>query len=120
MSGIESFKDLDAYRKGYQLALQVYRTTRRFPREELYGITSQLRRAAISVPSNIAEGYRRRSRGEYVQFLHIAYGSCGELETQLDICRDLDFVSEKDYVELATLRSDVSKMLYRLIQSLGQ
>ena len=120
MVGLESFRDLDAYQKGYQLALQVYRTTRRFPREELYGITSQLRRAAISVPSNIAEGYRRRSRGEYLQFLSIAYGSCGELETQLEICRDLGFVVGPDYDKLSTLQSDVSKLLNRLIQSLRQ
>ena len=118
MSDIESFRDLDVYKKGFQLALGIYRTTRRFPREELYGITSQLRRAAISIPSNIAEGYRRRTRGEYLQFLSIAYGSCGELETQLDLCRELGLVCGADFDQLSALQSDVSRMLHRMIQSL--
>ena len=118
MTDIESYRDLDAYKKSYKLALQVYRTTKLLPREELYGLASQLRRASISIPSNISEGYRRRTRAEYVQFLHIAYGSCGEIETQLNICRDLGFIGASTWGELELLRSDVSKLLYRLIQSL--
>ena len=118
MSTIESFKDLNAYKKSFQLAMQIYRTTKQFPREELYGLTSQLRRAATSIPSNIAEGYRRRTRGEYLQFLSIAYGSCGELETQLDLCHELGYLSDIDYGRLSALQSVVSRLLHGLVQSL--
>lgn len=120
MTDIKSVKDMYVYQKGYQLALRTYKTTQRFPKGELYGLTAQLRRAAVSIPSNIAEGHRRHSRNEYVQFLYIAYGSCGEMETQLDISRDLGFISESEYTELYAVQSDVSKLLCRLIQALRQ
>ena len=82
---IQSYKDLLAYQKAYELALEVYKVTNKFPKEEAYGLVSQTRRAAISIPSNIAEGYRRGSRKEYIQFLNIAYGSAAELETQISL-----------------------------------
>ena len=120
MTTIGSFKDLDAYKKSYQLALQIYRMTRQFPVDEKFGLTSQLRRAAVSIPSNIAEGYRRCSRIDYIRFLKIAFGSCGELETQLDLCRDMDLIASSHHARLSALSSDVSKMLYRLMRSLRQ
>jgi four helix bundle protein len=120
MTIIESHKDLDVYKKSYQLALQIYRMTRRFPTEEKYGLTDQLRRAAVSIPSNIAEGYRRYTHTDYVRFLRIAFGSCGELDTQLDLCRDLDLIESTDHARLSALSSDVSKMLHRLIKSLNE
>jgi four helix bundle protein len=75
------FRDLLAWQRAYGLALDVYRATGTFPRDELFGLTSQMRRAAVSVPANIAEGYERRTRGEYSQFLRIARGSLGELSS---------------------------------------
>jgi 23S rRNA-intervening sequence protein len=81
---MESYKDLlTAYQKAYDLVLRVYEATNSYPRKEIYGLVSQMRRSAVSLPCNIAEGYRWRSRKEYVQFLHIALGSCSELETLL-------------------------------------
>jgi four helix bundle protein len=119
MSKICSFKDLDAYQKGYSLALRVFELTREYPKEELYGIVAQMRRAAVSVPSNIAEGYRRNSRKEYVQFLSIAHGSCAELETQLSLSFDLGFMDKAAFERIGALQTDVSKLLLMLIRSLS-
>ena len=99
---MKSYKDLIAYQKAYKLALEIYRITQKFPDSEKYGLSMQMRRAAVSIPSNIAEGYRRGSRKEYVQFLRIAFGSHSELETQISLSVDLKFLSreEKDSVLL--------------------
>jgi len=120
MTSIESFRDLDVYKKSYQLAIQILRITQQFPANEKYVLTDQLRRSAVSIPSNIAEGYRRYSRTDYIHFLRIAFGSCGELETQLEICRDMELIGNSDHEALSAMSTDVSKMLYRLIQSLRQ
>lgn len=115
---IDSYKDLIAYQKAFQLSLEVYRVTKSFPQAELYGIVSQMRRSAVSIPSNIAEGYRRGHRKEYTQFLHIAHGSCGELETLLSISKELQYLKEEDFVKLHKDQDDVSRLLQRLISSL--
>lgn len=114
----QSYKDLIAYQKAFQLSLDVYRVTKTFPQAELYGIISQMRRSAVSVPSNIAEGYRRGHRKEYIQFLHIAHGSCGELETLLSISKELQYLKEEVFVKLYKDQDDVSRLLQRLISSL--
>ena len=101
MSG--SYRDLIAWQKAKSVALDVYRCTRRFPRDEVYGLSSQMRRPAVSVPSNIAEGKGRYSQKEFVQFLYHARGSLLELQTQLSIARDLD------YIDLAAFKSLQSK-----------
>jgi len=119
MSNIESHKDLDVYKKGYQLALEIYRLTLRFPTDEKYGLTDQLRRAAVSIPSNIAEGFRRFTHADFVRFLRIAYGSSSELDTQLELCSDLGILGKNEYLKLNELNTDVSKMLHKLIVSLG-
>ncbi len=87
----QSFRDLQVWQRAMQLTIAVYRLTREFPREEIYGLTSQIRRAAVSVPSNIAEGQDRLNPGEFKQFLGIARGSICELQTQLEIARALQF-----------------------------
>jgi four helix bundle protein len=87
--GIGSFKDLKVWQKAYALALALYQWTGYFPEVEQFELTSQIRRSAASVPSNIAEGYVRAHTGEYLRFLHIAYGSLAEPETQLMLARDL-------------------------------
>jgi len=79
---IKNYKELKVWQKSYQLCLEVYRVTKGFPKEELYGLTSQMRRAALSIPCNIAEGYGRKTTPEYISSLYIAYGSTCELETQ--------------------------------------
>ena len=117
---IKSYKDLIVYQKAYALALKIYKATESFPKSEQYGLVQQMRRASISVPSNIAEGYRRKNRKEYIQFLNIAYASAGELETQTSLAHDLGMLEEGDFVFLQSLCEEVSKLLFKIIKSLKQ
>jgi four helix bundle protein len=94
-----SFKDLIVWQKAYRLVLEVYKITKTFPRSETYGLTQQIRRAAISLPSNIAEGYGRKHKAEYQQFLSIAYASLLELETQYLLSLDLNYIDKNDIIE---------------------
>ena len=96
----------------------MYKATKTFPIEERYGITSQIRRAAVSVPSNIAEGYGRKTIGEYIQALYIAYGSHCELETQILLCNDLGYIKAENFERLQNQIGDVERMLKALIKSL--
>ncbi|MBD0316305.1 MAG: four helix bundle protein [Nitrospiraceae bacterium] len=112
---VTTHKDLDVWEKAMDLAVRAYALTSQFPKEELYGLTSQIRRCAISIPSNIAEGAARQSRREYVQFLHIASGSVAELETQLILAARLGFPSDAN--ALAHLE-EVRKLLLGLLRSL--
>ncbi len=97
MSIIKTHKDLDAWKKSIELVSFIYETTKKFPKEEVFGITSQIRRAAISVPSNIAEGFGRNTAGELKQFIGIAQGSLSELETLLIIARNLGFIDTERF-----------------------
>jgi four helix bundle protein len=117
---IQSYKDLIVYQKGYKLALEIYRVTKRFPKEEIFGLVSQMRRSAVSIPCNIAEGYRRKHRKEYIQFLYIASGSCGEMETLLSLSRDLNMVENEEMDDLYCLQEAISRLLQGLIHSLSQ
>ena len=117
---LRNFKDLKVWQKAYDLCLNIYKSTRPFPREEIYGLMSQARRAAVSIPSNIAEGYQRGSRKEYVQFLNIAYGSAAELETQISLAHDLEMIAEDGYKRVIGLGQEVSKLLFTMIRSLKQ
>ncbi|HQP91125.1 MAG TPA: four helix bundle protein, partial [Candidatus Omnitrophota bacterium] len=94
---VKSFKDLKVWKSSYQLALAIYEITKNFPKEEIYGLVSQMRRSSVSVPSNIAEGYSRKGRPEYVRFLSIAYGSLSELETQILLSKDLKYIDEEKF-----------------------
>jgi four helix bundle protein len=109
---IRSFKDLKVWQKGIELVKEVYKIVRNFPREERYGLSSQMTRAAISIPSNIAEGFKRRYAKEHKQFLSIALGSCAELETHLVIAKELGFINENLAVE--DLLDHVSRMIVNL------
>ena len=113
-----SYKDLIAYQKAYALTLDIYRVTNRFPGHELYAMVSQMRRAAVSIPCNIAEGYRRGHQKEYVQFLHIARGSCGELETLLCLAKDLGYLNMSDFEELHPAQDEISRLLIGLISAM--
>jgi four helix bundle protein len=117
---MQSYKDLIVYQKGYKSSLEIYRVTNNFPKEELYGIVSQMRRSAISIPCNIAEGYRRGHRKEYIQFLHIAQGSCGELETLLSLSKDLEFLEGRTFNNLYQSQDEISRLLRGLIFSLSK
>ncbi|MBN9337657.1 MAG: four helix bundle protein [Chryseobacterium sp.] len=100
------------------LVTKIYKVTEKFPSNEIYGLTSQLRRASVSIPSNIAEGNTRRSKADYVQFLRIARGSCSEVETQIIISKNLGFIDENSFEELSFNIIEISKMLSGLINSL--
>ena len=118
MSGeIQSFRDLVAWQKAVDLCQAVYEVSNRFPENERFGLVIQMRRAAVSVPSNIAEGYGRRSRGDYVRFLNVALGSLYELETQTVIAIRLEFVSGDDLADSMNLIRDVDRLLNALIRA---
>lgn len=110
-----SYKELIVWQKSIQLVKEVYKLTGSFPKSELFGITSQIRRAVVSIPSNIAEGYGRRSHKEYAQFYSIAYGSALEVETQLIIALKLKFALEEKFKESENLLNEVIRMLYVMI-----
>ena len=115
---IRNFRDLKVWRLGREIVLQVYRITRAFPREEQYGLTSQMRRAAVAIPSNIAEGFNRYHNKEYRQFLYIALGSCAELETQVELSCDLACLAEPERTELLEKLDFEARMLRNLIKKL--
>jgi four helix bundle protein len=109
---IHSYQELIVWQKSIILVEEIYRLTTKYPKSELFGICSQMRRAAISIPSNIAEGYGRRSRKEYIQFYAIAYGSILELQTQIVISFRLGYLSQEEYGLLNSQVEEVIKMLY--------
>jgi four helix bundle protein len=117
-SMVQSFRDLQVWQRSMQMTVAIYRMTQQFPREEIYGITSQMRRSAISIPCNIAEGQGRLNTGEFRQFLGIARGSNCELQTQLEIARALNFGESKLIDEAEALSHEVGKMLFALLESL--
>ena len=114
---MSSYKDLIVWQKSYKLTIKIYSVTKNFPKEEIFGLVSQMRRASVSVPSNIAEGNIRFCKKDNAQYLRIAYGSISELETQLSISKDLGYVKDKDYNESLELINEVSRMLYKLLSN---
>ena len=116
--GVKRFNDLRIWKKGIEIVSDIYILTKRFPKEELYGLTSQLRRSAISIPSNIAEGFRRYHNKEYKQFLYIALGSCAELETQIAIAKNLKYITEEKEIELTEKLDHICRMTSNLIKKL--
>lgn len=115
---LRTYKDLIAWQRAYELCLMVYQLTNSFPKNEQYGLSSQIRRCSLSVPSNIAEGYTRHQTAEYIRFLYIAYASLAELETQLMISKDLGYVNITKFKEVLDLHSEVQRTMYGLIKSL--
>ena len=115
---IESFKDLIGWQKGMELVNEIYKVTKHFPKEELYGITSQARRAAISIPTNIAEGWGRGTTKNYIQFMEISRGSLFELETQIIISANQSFVALDKCNEISTKLNETGRMLNALITKL--
>ena len=117
-SSIQSYRDLKVWQEGMNLVETCYRVTKTFPKEETYGMTSQIRRAAVSIPANIAEGYGRKSRGEYIQFLYIAQGSLKELETHLLLAIRVELASEQIINTVLNQCELVGKILLSLIRAL--
>lgn len=115
---MQSYKDLIVWQKSIELVALVYKITGQFPKSELFGLVSQMRRAAVSIPSNIAEGYARKHRAEYLQFVRIAYGSGAELETQLILTKKLGFVHDKDLANVVSLLDEIMRMLNKFSSSL--
>jgi four helix bundle protein len=115
---INSFRDLVVWQKAMELVVAVYRVTKKFPDDEKFGLISQTRRAATSIPANIAEGYGRNSTQDYIRFLRIAYGSLNELLTHLEVARRLDHLTESDSKPVRELTGDVERLLHALIRSL--
>lgn len=114
----KSFRDLRVWRSAIALVREVYRATEDFPGSELYGLTRQMRRAAVSIPSNIAEGYAREHRREYLQFLAIAQGSLAELETRIEISLQLDYLSSNQLMSISRAAESLAKQLRALRRSL--
>ena len=119
MTGIKSYRDLVVWQQAMDLAVSIYETTKAWPKDELYGLTSQVRRAATSVPANIAEGYGRENRGSYQQFLRIAQGSLKELETHILIAERVGITSSSAVKPLLTNSESVGKLLRLLIRKLS-
>lgn len=119
MAEIKTHKDLLVWKKSIDLVEQIYTFTKQFPKEELYGITNQMRRCAVSIPANIAEGSGRKNKAEFIQFLHIALGSASELETHLIISQRLGFLSSNSYDEIMNALNEIIKMICGLINSLN-
>jgi four helix bundle protein len=115
---IKTFKDLKVWQKSYSLALEIYKITKTFPGEEKFGLISQIRRASVSIPLNIAEGYARQYLKQYIQFLYVAYGSGAELETQLMLAKDLGFLKQTEFDDLINKFYEIERMLMALIKSL--
>lgn len=118
MAGITSFRDLKIWQKGMEIVEEIYLISRGFPKEEIYGLQSQIRRSAISIPSNIAEGFGRRSKKEYRQFLFVTRGSAVELETQIEIGLRLKIIANKDYEKIIEKIDHLNRMVMNLIKKL--
>jgi four helix bundle protein len=123
--GLNSYKDLIVWQKSFQLVKEVYRVTKFFPKVEQYGLTNQIRRAAVAIPSNIAEGFSRRSRKEFAQFIkefaqfiNIAFSSSSELETQLLLAKDLNLAPIEKFTSILNLLKEIRKMLNSLSKKL--
>lgn len=111
-------KDLLVYQKSIDFVTEIYKVTKTFPKDEIYGIVSQIRRAAVSIPTNLAEGSARNGKKEFNQFLHISLGSSVELETLFLIAKNVDYIDEMVYEELFSKLTEVIKMLNGLIKSI--
>lgn len=115
---MQSYKDLVVWQKSIELAREIYAITEQFPKSELFGLTAQMRKCSVSIPSNIAEGSRRGSKKDFRQFILIAYGSGAELETQIIIAKSLPFGSALDFSKSESLLEEILKMLNGLQASL--
>ena len=117
---MKSYRDLIVWQKSMRLVTRIYLITKELPKNEVYGLTSQIRRSSISLPSNIAEGYGRNSTNDYIRFLQIACGSLYEVQTQLEICRNLEYLSKELFNEIYEQSREIERMLNSLIRKLKE
>jgi four helix bundle protein len=116
---MQTFRDMEVYRSSYELALQVYRLTKKFPRHEQYELARQLRRAATGIPLNVAEGFgRKSSQVDFANFVRIAVGSANEVMVLMDLCRDLGYVSNGDHERMTGRYLSLVKQLWNLMRTL--
>ncbi len=115
---IRNFRDLDVWKMGKEIVLDVYRATEAFPKAEFYGLAAQMRKASVSIPSNVAEGFNRFHNKEYRQFLFIALGSCAELETQVELSLDLGYIEQRNRDFMVEKLDHESRMLRNLVKKL--
>ena len=115
---IKTYRDLDIWKAGILLVKVVYKLTEKFPKQEMYGLVRQMRRSAISIPSNVAEGFRRYHNKEYKQFLYISLGSCAELETQITIAKELEYIDKDKETVLLEKLDHICRMISNLIKKL--
>ena len=113
---IKTYKDLEVYKEGYQLALEIYKLTKRYPEDEKYVMTTQIRRASLSIILNIVEGYGRRSKDDFKRFLKISYGSVNEVEVLLELGKDLKYVEEETYKSLIEKYGLLGRKIFTLIE----
>lgn len=114
---IKSYKDLNIWNKGIEIISHIYKATAIFPKEETYGLVAQMKRSAVSIPSNIAEGFARQHNNEYKQFLYIAVGSCAELETQMVVSLEQEYMNKDVYGELSKIVDHEARMIMSMINS---
>jgi len=117
---MQDFKNLKVWQKSHDLTLKIYKATLQFPKEEIYGLTSQIRRAGVSIPSNIVEGCGRNTDSDFGRFLNIAMGSANELEYQLYLARDLAYLKSSEFEQLLSDITEIKRMLNTFIQKLIQ
>ena len=117
---IKSYRDLHIWQRAKVFVVSIYKITGTFPSSEMYGLTNQMRRAAISIPSNIAEGFRKVSKKEKLQFLRTAYGSGSELETQLEISHDLAYLNKETFQRASSELDEIMRMMNKAIQSMSK
>ncbi len=115
---MKTYRDLIVWQKSIHFVSKVYQISKTFPKEEIYGLTSQMRRSAISIPSNIAEGYGRKSTDDYLRFLQIAISSLYEIQTQLEISINLKYLSKNNYEKVYELSREIERMLSSLIRKI--
>jgi len=116
---IQSYKDLEVWKKGIEIVKTVYELTRRFPKCELFGLISQMQRAAVSIPANVAEGYARQYSKEFSRFCNMSLGSCSELETLVIIAKEQRYLTENDFIRISEFLDHESRMLMSLTKKLA-
>jgi len=115
---IRNFRDLNIWKLGVEIVEDVYKLTKSFPKDELYGLSAQMKRCAVSIPSNVAEGFARKHNKEYKQFLYITLGSCAELETQIEIASSLEYIKEEEKKNSLEKINHVTRMVMNLLKCL--
>jgi len=117
---MSTFRDLMIWQKSMNLVTKIYQSTNHFPKEEIFGLTSQIRRSSVSIPSNIAEGFGRESKQDFLRFLNISVGSLFELQTQLEIAKNISYINENEFNNIFENSREIERMLVSFIKKLKE